>query len=152
MKLDKIIEEFSKKHNGAFVKVTWKSDLTKQMTDEAKRKGFIVTKEITSVVRKGVRGVYEEQRGLQTLKIPPLQWGNYYRNSRTIIEHRGKYYVKLFTTYHQPKIQYYVNGVPLDRDEFEKYPLLKPSYWFNKDTKNMKDFMIIKIDNIEKIW
>lgn len=154
MKLNQIIEILSKKQNGAFIKITWKSDLTKQMTAEAKRQGFIVIKEVTSTVRKGIRGVYKEgcPRNGKYLDITPLQWGNYYRNSRTVIEHRGKYYLKLFLTKNEAKVKYYINGTELKREEFEKYPVMKPSYWHNKDFRHMRNFIILDIDNIEAIY
>ena len=47
MKLNDLI---SKIGNNRYLKITWLSDLTSSMTDEAKRRGFIVTKQVISIV------------------------------------------------------------------------------------------------------
>lgn len=125
----------SKISNQKYFKVTWVSDLASSMTDEAKRKGFIVTKKVTSVVE-----VNRESR--------QLPWGKYYQVPY-LIRYRNKLYIRLLPK-EAPEIEYYINGVKFERSEFEKYPLMKPNYWLNKDTKRVVQ-MVLKIENIEKL-
>ena len=65
MKLNDLI---SKIGNKKYLKITWLSELSSSMTDEAKRKGFIVTKQVTSIVELNRGGSY-------------LPWGNYYQTN-----------------------------------------------------------------------
>ena len=133
MKLNDIL---SKIQNKQYVKITWLSELSSRMTPEAKRKGFIITKEVTSIVK--INDI-----------LNPLPWGEYYLTPG-IVRHHNKLYLKLRPTNKEPTIQYYVNGSPLSRSDFDQYPVMQPSYWLNKDTKTVKE-MVLNIDNITKI-
>ena len=132
MKLNDLI---SKIGNNRYLKITWLSDLTSSMTDEAKRRGFIVTKQVTSIV--------EVNRGGNS-----LPWGNYYRVPY-LIRYHDNLYLRIIASL-EPEIQYYVNGVPLNREDFENYPVMKPNYWLNKDTKGVKE-MVLKLNNIKSL-
>lgn len=125
----------SKINDKRHFKVTWVSDLASSMTDEAKRKGFIVTKKVTSVVEVNREG-------------GNLPWGTYYQVPY-LIRYHNKIYIRLLPK-EAPEIEYYVNGVKFERSEFEKYPLMKPNYWLNKDTKTVNG-MVLKINNITNI-
>ena len=132
MKLNDLI---SKIGNEKYIKLTWLSELSSSMTKEAKRRGFIVTKQVTSIV--------EVDR-----EIKKLLWGNYYQ-APYLVRYNDKLYLRIISK-EQPDVQYYINGTPVDRSDFDQYPVMQPSYWLNKDTKTVKE-MVLNIDNITKI-
>ena len=132
MKLNDLI---SKIGNNRYLKITWLSELSSSMTEEAKRRGFIVTKQVTSIV--------ELNRGGNS-----LPWGNYYRTNY-LIRYHGNLYLRIRAV-KEPEIQYYVNGTAMDRSDIEQFPVMKPSYWLNKDTKGVNE-MVLKLTNIKKL-
>lgn len=132
MKLSDII---SKIGNKKYIKLTWLSELSSSMTEEAKRRGFIVTKQVQSIV--------EVDR-----EIKKLLWGNYYQTPY-LVRYNDKLYLRIISK-EQPDVQYYINGTPVDRSDFDKYPVMKSNYWFNKDTKTVKE-MILNVNNITNI-
>ena len=122
-----------------YLRLTWTSELSSRMTDEAKRKGFIVTKKVTSIV--------EIDRGPRK-----FLWGKYYLPAGvedSIMTHQGKLYIRIKSLL-PPEIQYYINGTKANRSDFEKYPMMKPDYWFNKDHTTVKN-MILDIEKIDKM-
>ena len=171
MTLNEVIKVLSKKQNGAFIKVLLCTEMTSRQTSQSKKEGNIVVKETLTTVRKGVnygniasvqkkleaRGdmYIDPETGKKTYAIGKLPWGQYYKNSRTIIEHKGNYYLRLYTSPNKPKVQYYLNGKVISSDDLRKTGIMQESYWKNKDTKNSVDIdecMTVKIENVKKIY
>lgn len=132
MKYSDIISKIANKNQ---MKITWISELSDRMTKDAKRRGFIVTKEITSIVK-----LNKEYK-----KLP---CGSYLTNP-SIVKYKNNIYLKIIAD-QEPEVKYYVNGTQFTRSELEQYPIMQPKYWLNKNTKGVDD-MILNIQNITKM-
>lgn len=171
MELNEVIKILSKKQNGAYIKVKLCTEMTSRQTADSKKNGNIVVKETLTTVRKGVnygniksvrerlmsqgKTAIDPKTGKETVIVGELPWGKYYKNSKTIIEHKGNYYLRLYTSPNKPKVEYYLNNKKISSDDLRKLDIMQPSYWKNKDSKDSvsaEECMTVKIENIKEIY
>ena len=165
MKLENLLKELNKKQNGAWFKIEWTSDLNGKLCAAAKREGHVVTKHVSTTVRKGIRYanmrtarerlisegkfLVDPQTG-QTHVIPDkVSWGEGVNGSNVLIKHKDQYYVRLYTSPNKPRIQYFLDGLAITAEELKTKGLLQPAYW-NRD--NVDECMTLKVDNVNKIY
>lgn len=151
MNTNALIAKLSNIHNGTFFKVTWMTDVP--CTAAAKRAGNVVYKFTSCVVRKGIR--YVNQKSVQ-MKVEhgkelthELPWGNWMEGHEgLLIEHKGKTYVRLYPAMNVAKVQYYLGGRPIDKNELMNMGIVQKSYW-NKTGK--PDALTVNTANIQDI-
>ena len=133
--------------------VSWKRELSSLMNPDALRDGYIVVKETTSRCKFGIKGrTKTDENGKKYTDVTPLKWGEYVKNSKTLIKHKGQYYLKLFTTSKTPKVQYYVNGKPASIDYIKERRLMNPGYWGAVDNyQNNPDYICVNINDVQTI-
>lgn len=165
MKLETLLKKLNSKKNGAWFKIEWTTDLNGKLCAAAKREGHVVTKEVSTTVRKGIhyanmasvrerlisegKFLVDPKTG-ETHVIPDkLSWGEWVDGSNILIKHKDQYYVRLYTSPNKPRIQYFLDGIAITAKELKNKGLLQPAYW-NRD--NVDECMTLKIDNVDKIY
>ncbi len=152
MEKQELLNIISNKHQGAYVQVTYQTNITPNKNF----KGHIITKVVQSVVRFGVRysnikSVIEKRQAIGMVgEIKEvLPWGEW--KNRWMIENKGETYIRMTTSkifLHRPKvIGYYFDGNPITREE--AMGVTQPSQWVKKETpevfnKNIKDILAVK--------
>lgn len=164
MTINDITTILSKKQNGAFIKVDYKSDVA--LTAAAQKSGHTAFKVVTTTIRKGVNYANLKSTKEKLAKvdgsaeyakvIKPLSWGEYTKGHEgLIIQHTPKstgkltYYLRAYTSPNKPRSQYFLDGKAVTREYLQNSGLVKDSYW----TPNKSDgVMNIKVENIIHIY
>jgi hypothetical protein len=165
MKLEALLKELNKKKKGTWFKIEWTTDLNGKLCAAAKREGYVVTKEVSTTVRKGIRyanmasvrkrliseGKFhvDPETGETHVFPEALSWGEWVDGSDVLIKHKDQYYVRLYTSPNKPKVQYFLNGVAIAAEELKKRELLQPAYW---NRENVEECMTLKVDSISRIY
>lgn len=165
MKLEELLKMLNGKKNGTWFKIEWTSDLNGKLCAAAKRDGHIVTKNVSTTVRKGIRyanmasvkkrliadGKFLVDPETNEIHVFPekLSWGEWVDNSGVLIKHKEQYYVRLYTSPNTPRVQYFLDGVAIAAEELKNKGLLQPAYWNRED---IQECMTIKASNINKIY
>lgn len=149
MKINKFLSKLALVPNGAFFKISWVRELP--LYKEHQNSGIIVLKEVSTVARKGIKPwntKIGKQKEPSTHKLPWGMWKKDYEG--IILEHKDKYYVRLFLTTHQPHITYYLNGQPISKEALLNMHLVTKAGWTELDPTT-QDFFCVNIDNIIEI-
>jgi hypothetical protein len=165
MKLEILLKELNRKRNGAWFKIEWTTDLNGKLCAAAKREGHVVTKNVATTVRKGVRYaniktvhdrliregkfLVDPRTGVKHVMPDKLSWGEWVEGSDVLIKHKDQYYVRLYTSPNKPKIQYFLDGIAITAEELKNKGLLQPAYWTRE---NVEDCMTLKVDNVSRIY
>lgn len=165
MKLETLVKELNRKKNGVWFKIEWTTDLNGKMCAAAKREGHVVTKEVSTTVRKGIRyanmasvreRLISEGKFLvdpetgETYVFPEkLSWGEWVDDSNILIKHKEQYYVRLYTSPNKPIVQYYLDGQIITANDLKDRGILQPSYW---NRENVEECMTLKVDSVNKIY
>ena len=165
MKLETLLKELDKRRNGAWFKIEWTTDLNGKLCAAAKREGHVVTKNVSTTVRKGIRyanmasvrqRLISEGKFLvdpktgETYVFPEkLSWGEWVDGSDVLIKHKDQYYVRLYTSPNKPIVNYFLDGVHISAQELKNKGLLQPAYW---NRENVEECMTLKVDNVVKIY
>ena len=165
MKLETLVKELNSKKNGTWFKIEWTTDLNGKLCAAAKREGYIVTKEVSTTVRKGIRyanmaSVRERLISEGKFSVDPetgeicvfpdkLSWGEWVDGSNVLIKHKEQYYVRLYTSPNKPKVQYFLDGIAIAAEELKNKGLLQPAYWARE---NVEECMTLKVDSVNKIY
>jgi hypothetical protein len=165
MKLEQLLKELNNKKNGVWFKIEWTTDLNGKLCAAAKREGHVVTKEVSTTVRKGIRYanmasvrkrfisegkfLVDPETGETHIFPEQLSWGEWVDGSDVLIKHKEQYYVRLYTSPNKPKVKYFLDGVAIAADELRKLGLLQPSYWNNE---KVQECMTLKVDSVDKIY
>ena len=165
MKLETLVKKLNEKKNGAWFKVEWSSDLGSKLCASAKREGVIVTKNVSTTVRKGIRYanmasvrkrlisegkfLVDPKTGETHVFPEKLSWGEWVEGSDILIRHKGQYYVRLYTSPNKPHVQYFLNGSAISADELKKRNVLQPAYW-NREEAN--ECLTLKVFSVNKIY
>lgn len=165
MKLEALLKELNKKKNGAWFKIEWTTDLNGKLCAAAKREGRVVTKKVSTTVRKGIRyanmssvrkrliseGKFhvDPKTGETHVFSEALSWGEWVDGSDVLIKHKDQYYVRLYTSPNKPKVQYFLDGIAIAAEELKKLELLQPAYW---NRENVEECMTLKIDSVSRIY
>lgn len=152
MNTNMIINKLSTKRNGQFFNISYVSDLP--ITAKAKREGIVALKVTKATVRKGIS--YKNMKSVQERlgdKInEPLElpWGIWVPEHKgLLIEHKGKIYLRLYSSPNKNKSVYLVNGKEVSLDELKSMGIVQNSYW-NKTGK--PDCLTVNTANIEEIF
>lgn len=152
MNTNMIINKLSTKRNGQFFNISYVSDLP--MTAKAKREGIVALKVTKATVRKGIS--YKNMKSVQErlgdkinepLELPWGIWVPEYKG--LLIEHKGKTYLRLYSSPNKSKSVYLVNGKEVSLDELKSMGIVQNSYW-NKTGK--PDCLTVNTANIEEIF
>lgn len=165
MKLETLLKELNKKKNGTWFKIEWTTNLNGKLCAAAKREGHVVTKEVSTTVRKGIhyanmasvrKRLISEGKFLvdpetgETYVFPEkLSWGEWVDGSDVLIKHKDQYYVRLYTSPNKPKVKYFLDGAEIAADELKKKDLLQSAYW---NRENVEECMTLKVDSVNKIY
>jgi hypothetical protein len=165
MKLETLIKKLNEKKNGAWFKIEWTSDLNGKLCASAKRAGHVVEKEVSTTIRKGIRyanmaSVRERLISEGKFLIDPvtgethvfpekLSWGEWVDGSDFLIQHKGQYYVRLYTSPNKPKVKYFLDGVLIQAEELKKKGILQPAYW---NRENVEECLTLKVFSVNKIY
>ena len=165
MKLETLLKELNSKKNGTWFKIEWTTDLNGKLCAAAKREGHVVTKEVSTTVRKGIRYanmasvrerlisegkfLVDPQDGSVHVFPEKLSWGEWVDGSDVLIKHKDQYYVRLYTSPNKPVVQYFLDGVAIAADELKKRGLLQPAYW---NRENVEECMTLKVESVNKIY
>lgn len=152
MNTNMIINKLSTKRNGQFFNISYVSDLP--MTAKAKREGIVALKITKATVRKGIS--YKNMKSVQErlgdrINEPlDLPWGSWVPEHKgLLIEHKGKTYLRLYSSPNKNKSVYLVNGKEISLDELKSMGIVQNSYW-NKTGK--PDCLTVNTANIEEIF
>ena len=152
MNTNMIINKLSTKRNGQFFNISYVSDLP--MTAKAKREGVVALKITKATVRKGIS--YKNMKSVQErlgdrINEPlDLPWGIWVPEHKgLLIEHKGKIYLRLYSSHNKHKSVYLVNGKEVSLDELKSMGIVQNSYW-NKTGK--PDCLTVNTANIEEIF
>ena len=129
MELKEITSKLKSIPNGANIGITYKSDISKQLSAAARKEGHTIEKEGRVVLRKGLKKDRDPEN------IPgPRSWGkhsseeeNVTNGESFIIEHNGKYYVDFYVGsaggvgIQAPKYRYFLDGKEVTKEELEPY-------------------------------
>jgi hypothetical protein len=165
MKLETLLKELNKKKNGVWFKIEWTTDLNGKMCAAAKREGHIVTKEVSTTVRKGIRYanmasvrerlisegkfLVDPETGKTYVFPEKLSWGEWVEGSDVLIKHKEQYYVRLYTSPNKPKVQYYLDGKLITASDLKSRNILQSAYW---NRENVEECMTLKVDSVNKIY
>jgi hypothetical protein len=165
MKLETLLKELNGKKNGSWFKIEWTSDLNGKLCAAAKREGHVVTKEVSTTVRKGIRYanmasvkqrlmsegkfVVDPTDGKAYVLPDKLSWGEWVDGSDVLIKHKDQYYVRLYTSPNKPIVQYFLDGVAITASELKAKGILQPAYW---NRENVEECMTLKVDSVNKIY
>lgn len=165
MKLETLLKELSKKKNGAWFKIQWTTDLNGKLCAAAKREGHVVTKQVSTTVRKGIRYanmasvrqrlisegkfLVDPETGETHVFPEKLSWGEWVEGSDVLIKHKEQYYVRLYTSPNKPIVNYFLDGVSIAAQELKDKGLLQPAYWTRE---NVEECMTLKVDSVNKIY
>lgn len=165
MKLEALLKALNNKKNGVWFKMEWTTDLNSKLCAAAKREGHVVTKHVSTTVRKGIRYanmasvrerlisegkfLVDPETGKTYVFPEKLSWGEWVEGSDVLIKHKEQYYVRLYTSPNKPKVQYFLNGVAIAAEELQKRGLLQPAYW---NRENVEECMTLKVDSVNKIY
>ena len=152
MNTNMIINKLSTKRNGQFFNISYVSDLP--MTAKAKREGIVALKITKATVRKGIsyKNMKSVQERLGDRINEPLElpWGIWVPEHKgLLIEHKGKIYLRLYSSPNKNKSVYLVNGKEVSLDELKSMGVVQNSYW-NKSGK--PDCLTVNTANIEEIF
>lgn len=165
MKTSTIIATCNNIKNGAFFSAHWATNCDKYMTAEAARSGHTVTKEVTTVCRKGVRYthikkareskiskgqfVVNPETGEKEILVETRSWAKDVIPN-LIIEHTktGKQYMVVYTATNQPKVQYYLDGQPISEKQLRDAGIMRNSYWKESESPVV---MTIPVESILEI-
>lgn len=152
MNTNMIINKLSTKRNGQFFNISYVSDLP--MTAKAKREGIVALKITKATVRKGIsyKNMKSVQERLGDRINEPLElpWGIWVPEHKgLLIEHKGKIYLRLYSSPNKNKSVYLVNGKEVSLDELKSMGIVQNSYW-NKSGK--PDCLTVNTANIEEIF
>ena len=165
MKLETLVKTLNEKKNGTWFKIEWTTDLNGKMCAAAKREGHVVTKNVSTTVRKGIRYanmasvrerlisegkfLVDPETGESHVFPEKLSWGEWVDGSDILIKHKEQYYVRLYTSPNKPTIQYFLDGVAIAASELQKLNILQPAYWTRE---NVEECMTLKVESVNKIY
>ena len=165
MKLETLVKELNAKKNGTWFKIEWTTDLKGKMCAAAKREGHVVTKNVSTTVRKGIRYanmasvrerlisegkfLVDPETGESYVFPEKLSWGEWVDGSDILIKHKEQYYVRLYTSPNKPVIQYFLDGVAIAANELKNMNILQPAYW---NRENVEECMTLKVESVNKIY
>lgn len=165
MKLETLLKELNGKKNGVWFKIEWTTDLNGKLCAAAKRAGHVVTKEVSTTVRKGIRYanmasvrerlisegkfLVDPETGKTYVFPEKLSWGEWVDGSDVLIKHKDQYYVRLYTSPNKPKVKYFLDGEVITANDLKERGILQPAYW---NRENVEECMTIKVNNIVKVY
>lgn len=165
MKLEALLKALNGKKNGVWFKIEWTTNLNGKLCAAAKREGHVVTKDVSTTVRKGIRYanmasvrerlisegkfLVDPETGKTYVFPEKLSWGEWVDGSDVLIKHKEQYYVRLYTSPNKPIVQYFLNGVAITAEELKKRGILQPAYW---NRENVEECMTLKVDSVNKIY
>ncbi len=158
MNINMIIAKLANKNKGSFFKCEWISDLPVKAA--YKKQDIVVHKESHATVRYGIR--YSNMKSVQQKVVEgknlthELPWGKYREGYEGIlIDHinkagEQKTYLRLYTSPNKTKVQYYVNGKPITKNELISLGYVQDSYW-KKNNEDI-DCFTVDVTNIKEIY
>lgn len=147
---------------GQWFKVKWTTDLP--LTAEAKRRGFVAYKRTTATVRYGinykniasVKSRFQAKYQNGEIDTPPsevkheLPWGQWKEGHEgVLIEHKGKDYLRVYTSPNPFKSEYFVNGEAITKEGIMTLGIVQSSYWKKPEYK--PEALTVNITNIESM-
>ena len=152
MRLQTFLEKIQKIPNGAFFHISWTRELP--LYKQYQGSNIIVLKTVETVARKGIKP-WNTKLGKQTYQpgeTHKLPWGLWKKGYEGIIlEHKEKNYIRIFTVSNlKPKVQYYINGRPIDKETLKNMNIVTKVGWSEIDITT-QDFFCVAIDNVIEI-
>lgn len=133
MKLNELITQLETIKKGTFIHIEYKSE-----KELAKKYGSPKLEKFTNgCYRLGM--AYSNLGANKNIVTGDLPWGQFVLNNY-IIEHKGRYYLRIYTTHHKSHSQYFLNGVETDKATLEQeynYKSSKPTLCFNVPVENI---------------
>ena len=143
---------------GQFFKMAYVSDVT--LSALGRKAGVSVLKRVIGTYRIGVNYKHTKkaiakaaEKNIPIDTASKLPWGQWKDNSNRIICHtnkKGEYneYLRVYDTPNKPKVQHYLNGKPISKEDLRKTGFVPDSYF---TSKNDSGCMTISANNIEWI-
>lgn len=134
MKLQELIEKLETIKKGAFIHIEYKSE-----KELAKKYGSPKLEKFTNgCYRLGITysNLKENKNKVVSETLP---WGSMFLKNY-IIEHKGRYYLRIYTTHHKSHSQYFLNGVETNKATLEQeynYKSSSPTLCFNVPIENI---------------
>lgn len=158
MNINMIIAKLNNKVKGSFFNCEWVGDLPVKAA--YKKQGILVHKASRATVRYGI--AYSHMKSVQQKVVEgknlthELPWGSWVPGKEGIlIQHTNKagetnLYLRLYTSPNKTKVQYYVNGKPVTKDELIALGYVQDSYW--KKSGEDVDCFTVNVINIKEIY
>ena len=157
MNTNMMMEILKQKNKGQWFKCFWTSDVPVKAS--AKRNGIVVNKMSEATVRFGIN--YTSQKKVQA-KVEAgyelsheLPWGSWRPGLEGIlIDHTNKAgeqntYIRLYGSPNKSKVQYFLNGKPIEIEQLKSLGYVQESYWNKSGEK--PDCFTVNIRNITGI-
>lgn len=144
MTTEKLLRVLKDRQKGTFINVTYRSN----DKPRAEFRSAELHKVTQAVVRFGIKyGNMEKIRSAiaEGLRGPvkPRSWGEWVDGFENILlQHKGNYYLNVYPSEHRRHTWYYVNGIQVSPEAYQKY--LRPS----DQNKKRPTTMTVNIDNI----
>lgn len=153
MELNQILEKLDKKQKGSWFRLDYCKDLP--ITAQAKKNGFVVLKYSRSTVRYGIdyKNLKSTKEKIEQGKIltNKLNWGSWIPGYEgKFIEHKGKYYLRIYSSPNKTKSSYFLNGRPIKIEKLKEMNIVQKSYW--NSGKEPTDTLTICVNNIQEIY
>jgi len=141
MKINELIGQLVTRRNGSWIKILYKKEIP--FTDGSN--GYV---EKTMYIRKGIK--YNAQKQVKESGKTPtheLPWGEW-EIANLIISHKGKYYLRAYSTPIKAKSKFFVDGREVKYDDLVTMPIKKE---FFKKCDEKPAAMTLNIENIMEI-
>lgn len=136
MLLNELIEKLETIKKGTFIHIEYKSE-----KELAKKYGSPKLEKFTNgCYRLGI--AYSNLGPNKNVVTGDLPWGQFVLNNY-IIEHKGRYYLRIYTTHHKSHSQYFLNGVETDKATLEQE--------YNYKSSSPTLCFVVPIENILKL-
>ena len=158
MNYNMLVSKLNQKNKGQWFKAMWVSDVPVKAI--YKKQGIVVNKMSIATVRYGIN--YDKMKSVQNKTINgeierthELPWGKWMEGKEGIfIEHTNKnneknIYLRLYNSPNKTKVQYFLNGKPIHKEELKALGYVQDSVW-NKDGKEI-DCFTLNVTNITDI-
>lgn len=157
MNTNMMLAKLKNKNKGQWFKCFWISDVP--IKASAKKGGIVVNKLTEATVRYGID--YKNQKSVQAkmeagyeLKHD-LPWGSWRPGLEgVLIDHTNKAgeqntYIRLYGSPNKSKVQYFLNGKPIEIEQLKSLGYVQESYWNKSGEK--PDCFTVNIRNITGI-
>lgn len=135
MTLQETMKKLTTKRKGTYTHIEFE---TNKILPQ-KHNSLVLTKKCSGCYRLGIS--YANLKENKNKQTGPMLYGSFIEDfNNYIIEYNGKYYLRVYTTHHKTKVQYFLDGVEYTKEKLLEMGILKeskPTQCFNISLENI---------------